>query len=95
MFVWITWMWIGIDFDLVVGLCITGASRSDVKTNKQNMAAAFVLLFQNERAIHRERIFRDRTQNLDTLSDSELICRYRFSQIKRTILIYIICSVYL
>ena len=42
------------------------------------MAAAFVLLFQNERAIHRERIFRDRTQNLDTLSDSELICRYRF-----------------
>jgi hypothetical protein len=24
------------------------------------MAAAFVLLFQNERAIHRERIFRDR-----------------------------------
>ena len=42
------------------------------------MAAAFVLLFQNERAIRRERIFRDRTQNLDTLSDSELICRYRF-----------------
>ena len=34
------------------------------------MAAAFVLLFQNERAIRRERIFRDRTQNLDTLSDS-------------------------
>ena len=26
---WITWMWIGIDFDLAVGLCITGASRSD------------------------------------------------------------------
>ena len=42
------------------------------------MAAAFVPLFQNERAIRRERIFRDRTQNLDTLSDSELICRYRF-----------------
>jgi hypothetical protein len=34
-----------------------------VKKNKQKMAAAFVLLFQNERAIRRERIFRDRTQN--------------------------------
>jgi hypothetical protein len=29
MFMWITWMWIGIDFDLAVGLCSTGASRSD------------------------------------------------------------------
>jgi hypothetical protein len=31
-----------------------------------------VLLFQNERAIHRERIFRNRTHNLDTLSFSSL-----------------------
>jgi hypothetical protein len=49
-----------------------------VKKNKQKMATAFVHLFENERAIHRERIFHDRAQNLDTLSDSELICRYRF-----------------
>ena len=42
------------------------------------MAAAFVPLFQNERAIRRERIFRDRTQNLDTLSDSELLADIDF-----------------
>jgi hypothetical protein len=58
------------------------------KKTKKNIAAAFVLLFQNERAIHRERIFRDRTQNLDTLSDIELICRYRFPrQLYRTYLL--------
>lgn len=42
------------------------------------MTDAFVLLFENERAVHRECIFCDSSQNSDTLSDPELIARYRF-----------------
>jgi hypothetical protein len=42
------------------------------------MAAAFFLLFDTERAMRRERVFRDRLDPLDTLTDYELIARYRF-----------------
>ena len=41
------------------------------------MAAAFFILMQR-RAFRRERVFRDRGQQLDTLNDEELIARYRF-----------------
>ncbi|XP_060071426.1 putative nuclease HARBI1 [Ylistrum balloti] len=42
------------------------------------MAAALVLLFENDRAMRRERVFRDRLNILGTLTDGELIARYRF-----------------
>ncbi|XP_033755823.1 putative nuclease HARBI1 [Pecten maximus] len=43
--------------------------------------AAFMILFAEQRerhAIRRERVFRNRTQVLDTMQDNELIMRYRF-----------------
>ena len=41
------------------------------------MATFVILLDETERCLLRERVFRDRTFQLDTLSDSELISRYR------------------
>ena len=41
------------------------------------MATFVILLDETERCLRRERVFRDRTFQLDTLSDSELISRYR------------------
>lgn len=46
--------------------------------------AAFLLLFENERALRRERVFRDRGNPIDNFTDIELIARYRFPS--RTIL---------
>nr|XP_019924707.2 putative nuclease HARBI1 [Crassostrea gigas] len=40
--------------------------------------AAFVLLFVNDRALRRERIFRDRINPLDRYTDLDLVARYRF-----------------
>lgn len=42
--------------------------------------AAFLLLFENERALRRERerVFRDRGNPIDNFTDIELIARYRF-----------------
>ena len=40
--------------------------------------AAFMILFENERALRRKRVFRDREHPLDKFSDTELISRYRF-----------------
>ena len=40
------------------------------------MAAFFMLM--HRRAFRRERVIRDRTDNLDTMNDDELIARYRF-----------------
>ena len=48
-----------------------------VREKKINMAA-FIILFENERALRRERVFRDREHPLDKFSDTELISRYRF-----------------
>ena len=42
------------------------------------MASTFVILCIKDRALRPERVFRDRTQNLDTMTDRELIARYRF-----------------
>ncbi|XP_061191721.1 putative nuclease HARBI1 [Saccostrea echinata] len=42
------------------------------------MAAAFVVLFDSERAKRRERVFRDRSNPLDTFNDTEVVARYRF-----------------
>lgn len=44
--------------------------------------AAFLLLFENERALRRERVFRDRGNPIDNFTDIELIARYRFPIIK-------------
>lgn len=47
--------------------------------------AAFLLLFENERALRRERererVFRDRGNPIDNFTDIELIARYRFPTI--------------
>lgn len=40
--------------------------------------AAFLLLFENERAVRREGVFRDRGNPIDNFTDIELIARYRF-----------------
>jgi hypothetical protein len=46
-----------------------------------NMAALVAFFNERRRRIfRRERVFRDRTQALDTLSDRDLIARYRFSR---------------
>jgi hypothetical protein len=45
------------------------------------MAALFIFktIFQEkDQPLRRERVFRDRTQVLDTMTDEELISRYRF-----------------
>lgn len=46
--------------------------------------AAFFVLFENDRALRRERVFRDRIDPLDKFTDYELIARYRFP--RRTVL---------
>lgn len=43
--------------------------------------AAFLLLFENEIALRRERVFRDRGNPIDNFTDIELIARYRFPTI--------------
>ena len=45
------------------------------------MAALFIfqtILHEKDQPLRRERVFRDRTQVLDTMTDEELITRYRF-----------------
>lgn len=42
--------------------------------------AAFFLLFENDRALRRERVFRDRINPLDRYTDVDLVARYRFPQ---------------
>lgn len=44
------------------------------------MAGRLVYMFNNERALRRERVVRDRTNPLDIYSDSELIERFRFGR---------------
>ena len=56
---------------------------------RTKMAALFAALEQR-RALRRERVFRDHTQVLDTLSDTELISRYRFD---RTVIYEIISRI--
>ena len=41
------------------------------------MATFVILLDETERCLRRDRVFRERTFQLDTLPDSELISRYR------------------
>ncbi|XP_046560559.1 putative nuclease HARBI1 [Haliotis rubra] len=41
------------------------------------MATFIIVCEEEERALHRERVFRDRSQILDTLSDDVLVARYR------------------
>ncbi|CAC5396666.1 HARBI1 [Mytilus coruscus] len=42
------------------------------------MAGLILFNFINRRAIRRERVFRDRSDDLDSLNDDQLIARYRF-----------------
>ncbi|CAG2233078.1 ENPP5 [Mytilus edulis] len=42
------------------------------------MAALFIFDIVNRRALRRDRVFRDRTDDLDFLNDDQLIARYRF-----------------
>ena len=43
--------------------------------------AALLLAFNQQRLLRRERVFRDRQNPLDCLSDEELISRYRFDRL--------------
>ena len=58
--------------------------HSSLKVMKKvvNMAAGRFLreFLHNERAMHRERVFHDRQNPLDYLSEDELITKYRFSR---------------
>jgi hypothetical protein len=42
------------------------------------MAAAYFIMFHTDRALRRERVFRDRNNPLETMHDVDLIARYRF-----------------
>jgi hypothetical protein len=42
------------------------------------MAAVCFIMFHNDRALCRERVFRDRNDPLETMQDVDLIARYRF-----------------
>ena len=49
-----------------------------VRLLEQTKMAAFFLIFHNDRALRREKVFLDRINPLERYADSELIARYRF-----------------